>query len=159
MSAMKPHMKTSIVIDLPDHIADAVVELSKTIDLSTLLRAALGEFASRRTPAKAYIEKRYGSQSLKFQSAQKKIDEVERRIAFAKAIHSGVARVETIKLPELKECQGINNYKEGWYVQINAGFQCEHGDGHDVEPGEKMHVDAKGHIHCEAHATMKKEAV
>ena len=43
----KPVMKTRIIIELPDHVADAVVELSKTIDIGTLLRDALGEFASR----------------------------------------------------------------------------------------------------------------
>lgn len=42
-------MKTRIVIELPDHAAEAVVELSKKIDLGTLLRDALGEFASKRT--------------------------------------------------------------------------------------------------------------
>jgi len=147
---MKPTMKTSIVIDLPEHVADAVVELSKTIDLGTLLRDALGEFASRRQPVKEYVDKRYGHQ--KPMSRDRKCDEVKRRIAFAEAIHSGVARVVQEKLHELKQCQGIGNYKEGWYVQGTAGFQCEHGDGHDVEPGEKMHVNAKGHIHCEAHA-------
>jgi len=62
----KPVMKTRIIIELPDHVADALVELSKTI---------------------------------------------------AEAIHSGVARVVQEKLPELKQCQGINNYKTGWYVQ------------------------------------------
>jgi hypothetical protein len=96
------------------------------------------------------VAKKYEHQ--KPMSRDRKCDEVKRRIAFAEAIHSGVARVVQEKLHELKQCQGIGNYKEGWYVQGTAGFQCEHGDGHDVEPGEKMHVNAKGHIHCEAHA-------
>jgi hypothetical protein len=143
--------KTTIVIDLPGHVADVVAELSKTIDLSTLLRDALGEFASRRTPVATYVRVRYCAVSKTSQG--KKVDEVERRIALAEAIHSGVARVVTEKLPELKQCQGINNYPEGWYVQGAAGFFCEHGSsGHAVLPGEKMHVDSEGCIHCEAHA-------
>jgi hypothetical protein len=156
---MKPSTKTSIVIDLPEHVADAVVELSKTIDLGTLLRDALGEFASRRKSSETYVTMRYPSLSSKARAS--KIDKlnrspgVARRIALAEAIHSGVARVETIKLPELKQCQGINNYKTGWYVQGAAGFQCEHGEGHDVAPGEYLHVNADGHafhVFCEAHA-------
>ena len=149
MPTMKPYLKTSIVIDLPEHVADAVVELSKTVDLGTLLRDALGEFASRRTPVGAYVQERYTTVTAL--SRAKKCDEVERRIAFADAIHSGVARVVQEKLPELKQCQGINNYKEGWYVQGMAGFQCEHGEGHDVSPGSDVYVDGKSHIFCSSH--------
>jgi hypothetical protein len=146
-----PVMKTSIVIDLPDHVAEAVVELSKTIDLGTLLRDALGEFASRRTSVAKYVALRYNTTS--GASFDRKVDEVERRIALAEAIHSGVARVVEEKLPELKQCQGDSYYKKGWYVQGNDGFMCEHGKaGHNVTPGEKMYIDEKGHIFCEAHA-------
>ena len=73
--------KTQIVIELPDHVADAVVELSKTIDLGTLLRDALGEFASRRTPAAKYVAGRY----LGLAASAWKVDEVARRVAFAEA--------------------------------------------------------------------------
>ena len=117
--------KTQIVIELPDHVADAdVAERYPGVSMTTTARA-------------------------------RKVDEVERRIAFAKAIHSGVARVVTEKLPELKQCQGINNYKTGWYVQGAAGFPCEHGEGHDVTQGEHLYVDARDHgfhVFCEAHA-------
>ena len=149
--------KTQIVIELPDHVADAVVELSKTIDLGTLLREALGEFASRRMPIKEYVAKRYGHQKPK--SRTSKYDEVERRIAFAKAIRSGVARVETETLKELRQCLGTDNYPTGWYTQGAAGWQCEHGgvEGHNVAVGEKLYVDGKGHIFCEAHADPKTE--
>ena len=142
-------MKTSIVIDLPEHVAEAVVELSKTIDLGTLLRDALGEFASRRQLSETYVTGRYPSLSSKARAS--KIDEVARRIAFAEAIYSGVARVVQEKLPELKQCQGIGNYKEGWYVQGTGGFQCEHGEGHDVSQGSDVYVDGKGHIFCQHH--------
>ena len=148
----KPVMKTRIIIELPDHVADAVVELSKTIDLGTLLRDALGEFASRRTPAAKYVAERYPGVSMTTTARARKIDEVERRIAFAEAIHSGVARVETETLQELRQCQG--NYKSGWYTQGAAGWQCEHDgvEGHDVAVGDKLYVDPKGHVFCEAHA-------
>ena len=148
--------KTQIVIELPDHVADAVVELSKTIDLGTLLRDALGEFASRRRPIEEYVAKRYGHQKPK--SRTSKCDEVERRIAFAEAIHSGVARVETETLKELRQCLGTDNYPTGWYTQGAAGWQCEHGgEGHDVAVGEKLYVDGKGHIFCESHADPQTE--
>ena len=151
----KPVMKTQIVIELPDHVADAVVELSKTIDLGTLLRDALGEFASRRMPATKYVALRYNTTSGSF---DRKVDEVERRIAFAKAIRSGVARVEMETLKELRQCLGIGNYPTGWYTQGSVGWQCEHGgEGHDVPVGEMLYVDAKGHIFCEAHADPKTE--
>ena len=150
--------KTQIVIELPDHVADAVVELSKTIDLGTLLRDALGEFASRRTPAAKYVAERYPGVSMTTTARARKIDEVERRIAFAEAIHSGVARVETVTLKELRQCLGIGNYPTGWYTQGSVGWQCEHGgEGHDVAVGEKLYVDGKGHIFCEAHADPKTE--
>lgn len=148
--------KTQIVIELPDHVADAVVELSKTIDLGTLLRDALGEFASRRTPAAKYVAERYPGVSMTTTARARKIDEVERRIAFAEAIHSGVARVEMETFQELRQCQG--SYKPGWYIQGHAGWECEHGgEGHDVAVGEKLYVDGKGHIFCEAHADPKTE--
>ena len=150
----KPVMKTQIVIELPDHVADAVVELSKTIDLGTLLRDALGEFASRRTPAAKYVAGRY----LGLAASAWKVDEVARRVAFAEAIHSGVARVETETLKELRQCLGTDNYPTGWYTQGAAGWQCEHGgEGHDVAVGEKLYVDGKGHIFCESHADPKTE--
>ncbi len=150
-------MKTRIVIELPDHVADAVVELSKTIDLGTLLRDALGEFASRRTPTETYVRVRYAALTKKSQAS--KVDEVERRIAFAEAIHSGVARVETETLKELRQCLGTDNYPTGWYTQGAAGWQCEHGgvEGHDVAVGEKLYVDGKGHIFCESHADPQTE--
>lgn len=149
--------KTQIVIELPDHVADAVVELSKTIDLGTLLRDALGEFASRRTPATKYVALRYNITSET--SFDRKVDEVERRIAFAEAVCAGAARVETETLKELCQCLGANNYSSGWYTQSAAGWQCEHGgiEGHDVAVDEKLYVDGKGHIFCEAHADPKTE--
>ena len=145
--------KTQIVIELPDHVADVVVELLKTIDLGTLLRDALSEFVSRRVPVVEYVAKRYGSQNEKSQGW--KMD--ERRIAFAKAICSGVARVEMETFQELRQCQG--SYKPGWYIQGHAGWGCEHDgvEGHDVPVGEMLYVDAKGHIFCEAHADPKTE--
>ena len=143
-------MKTQIVIELPDHVADAVVELSKTIDIGTLLRDALGEFASRS----GLLEVALGGAA----ASAWKVDEVERRIAFAEAIHSGVARVETETLKELRQCLGTDNYPTGWYTQGAAGWQCEHGgEGHDVAVGEKLYVDGKGHIFCESHADPQTE--
>ena len=148
--------KTQIVIELPDYVADAVVELSKTIDLGTLLRDALGEFASRRTPAAKYVAERY--RLVPSTAYDRKVDEVERRIAFAEAIHSGVARVETETLKELRQCLGIGNYPTGWYTQGSVGWQCEHGgEGHDVAVGEKLYVDGRGHIFCEMHADPQTE--
>lgn len=85
-------MKTIITIGFLPGDADLVSEMTRGTDLGTLLRDALGEFVSRRQPAKEYVAKRYASQGDRFTTY--KVREVEKRCELAEILKRGFVTIE-----------------------------------------------------------------
>ena len=91
-------MPTKIVLTVDDGLTPQEVN-----DLQLLLVDALGEFASRRSPAEKYVQERYVRteadgvvvHTFGEKGTATKIEQVKRRIALAKKLHNPALHVET----------------------------------------------------------------
>jgi hypothetical protein len=79
-------MKTTITLEFQDGDAQAVEELTRGVDLGTLLRDAFGEFQDTRQPATEYVKKRYGIDG---SFRDRKVLEVGRRCKLAELLRRG----------------------------------------------------------------------
>jgi hypothetical protein len=94
-------MKTTITIAFECADAITVSELTRAVDLGTLLRDALGEFARTReppvtrndsSPVEQYVATRYATQTDEFR--RRKVGEVEKRVALAEILKHGDITIE-----------------------------------------------------------------
>jgi len=91
-------MPTKIVLTVDDGLTQQEID-----DLHYLLVDALGEFASARSPAEQYVEKRYVRReadgivvhTFGEEGNRKKVEQVKRRVALAKKLHNPALHVET----------------------------------------------------------------
>ena len=74
-------MPTKIAFSLDETFTAQDVE-----DIRYLFVDALAEFASRRTPARDYVEQRYPDPSY-LSDRDKKVEQVQRRTALARKLH------------------------------------------------------------------------
>jgi hypothetical protein len=86
-------MATKIILTVDDGLTEEEIK-----DLTFLLSDALHDFAALRTPAIAYVRKRYPDQKLNF-DGEGKIMQVERRTWLAQKLHNAALafEIETVK--------------------------------------------------------------
>ncbi len=85
-------MKTTITLDFEGDNARELADLTRGVDLSTLLRDALGEFASARTPVEKYVKQRYAEADFRFRMRKQR--EVEKRIRVAELLGKADVTIE-----------------------------------------------------------------
>lgn len=85
-------MKTRITIDFEGDDAVAVAELTRGVDLNTLLRDALGEFQTTREQVEMYVASRYAPQTHTFRA--NKAREVRKRLKLAELLRRGDVTIE-----------------------------------------------------------------
>ncbi len=85
-------MKTTITIEFESEDAEKVAELTGGVDLTILLRDALGEFIAARTPALEYVKRRYDASYII--SHRLKVREVEKRCKLADVLKHGNVTIE-----------------------------------------------------------------
>lgn len=92
---MKTHLKVEFTLD--EQTADLFTGLrDPEACLQQLLRDALGEFISQRTPVKEYVLRRYSTQSFVFMG--KKALDVQERVTLAEGF-----KVADLRLVDLDE--------------------------------------------------------
>jgi hypothetical protein len=84
-------MAMKIILTVDDGLTE-----QEQADLRYLLSDALGEFAARRTPAKAYVEERYPDDKHYF-AFDDKLAQVERRNTLARKLHNAALHFEVTK--------------------------------------------------------------
>lgn len=76
---------TTFVIEVATG-CDGTGEEMDAQDLRVLLQDAVGEFRNGRVPARVYVDRRYGASYTTAEAFQRKVDEVEKRVAWSRAV-------------------------------------------------------------------------
>jgi len=84
--------RTRATLDFYGDDASEFGELTRGVDLGTLLRDALGEFMATREQVEAYVAKRYASHDEVFRS--RKVREVTKRLRLAELLHRADITIE-----------------------------------------------------------------
>ena len=75
---------------------DENLTVQEADDLKVLLKDAFGEFASRRLPARDYVDQRYPGTDY-FPDREKKVEQVERRCGLARKLNAAADDVEVLR--------------------------------------------------------------
>jgi hypothetical protein len=85
-------VKFTVTLDINDETAREVADLTHGVDVSLLLRDALGEFVRAREPVETYVARRYASNTDALR--RQKVREVTKRLRVAELLHKATVTIE-----------------------------------------------------------------